>query len=215
MPLPRSLPPLETQARRLIELEVHLAAGVSEDQLHATAEAGSEQDGHALLVIHHHHAPASLLAPLLDLRGSKGFVVVDMEDVDSFTPVDGIDVPAAPVYIVRDVDRGDDLANWSPNEALPEIVGRGRTPLLLTEGIHWVLQQPEALERNHCFMTIGSRRRKDDHRLDSRTPAVWISNGTGRDGVARKNAPKVGWCWPGNRHQWLGFASGTSRSTST
>ena len=46
---------------------------------------------------------------------------------------------------------------------------------------------------------------------DSRTPAVWISNGTGRDGAGNRNAPKVGWCWADNRHSWLGFASAASR----
>ena len=30
---------------------------------------------------------------------------------------------------------------------------------------------------------------------------------TGRDGSERRGAPKVGWCWAGNRHTWLGFAS--------
>ena len=38
-----------------------------------------------------------------------------------------------------------------------------------------------------------------------------ISNGTGRDGAQRKNAPKVGWCWWNNRHTWLGFASTAGR----
>jgi len=47
--------------------------------------------------------------------------------------------------------------------------------------------------------------------LDSRTPAIWISNGTGRDGAANRGAPKVGWCWAGNRHTWLGFASAADR----
>ena len=79
------------------------------------------------------------------------------------------------------------------------------------EGILWVLQQPAALERNRCFMTIGSRLRKANGKLDARTPAIWISNGTGRDGRERRNAPKVGWCWWGNRHTWLGFASTTGR----
>jgi hypothetical protein len=60
-------------------------------------------------------------------------------------------------------------------------------------------------------MTIGSRRRKPNGRLDSRTPAVWISNGTGRDGKDAHGAPKVGWCWAGNRHTWLGFASAAGR----
>ena len=38
--------------------------------------------------------------------------------------------------------------------------GAWRTPLTLGEGIHWLLQRPEVLERNHCVMTIGSRLRK-------------------------------------------------------
>ncbi len=61
-----------------------------------------------------------------------------------------------------------------------------------------MLQQPAALERNHCFMTIGPRLRKANGALDARTPALWISNGTGRDGRERRDAPKVGWCWAGN-----------------
>lgn len=60
-------------------------------------------------------------------------------------------------------------------------------------------------------MTIGSRKRKPGGGLDARTPAIWISNGTGRDGIASRNAPKIGWCWAGNRHTWLGFASSSGR----
>jgi hypothetical protein len=85
-------------------------------------------------------------------------------------------------------------------------------PLTLGEGIHWVLQQPDVLDRNHCFMTIGSRKPKANGTFDARTPALWISNGTGRDGRERRNAPKVGWCWAGNRHTWLGFASAAQRT---
>ena len=103
------------------------------------------------------------------------------------------------------------MLDWSSDEALPAITARGRTPLLLSEGIHWLLQTPAVLERNRCFMTIGSRLRKPDGRLDARTPALWISGGTGRDGRERRDAPKVGWCWAGNRHTWLGFASAAAR----
>jgi hypothetical protein len=102
------------------------------------------------------------------------------------------------------------MRNWSPNEALPAILARGRTPLTVNEGISWLLQEPKVLEANHCFMTIGSRRPRGAT-LDARTPAIWISNGTGRDGPARRRAPKIGWCWAGNRHTWLGFASARSR----
>ncbi|MGI5951412.1 MAG: DUF5701 family protein, partial [Brooklawnia sp.] len=95
--------------------------------------------------------------------------------------------------------------------ALPEILSRGRTPLTISEGISWLLQDPGRLEANRCFMCIGSRKTAA-RGLDARTPAIWISRGTGRDGRARRDAPKVGWCWAGNHHTWLGFASTTGRS---
>ncbi|MET9495648.1 DUF5701 family protein [Streptomyces sp. NPDC006552] len=211
-----TLPSLRAQADRLIELGVHEIAGLPATDLRTFAEnAGptvNTADGAgALLTVHPRHAPASALAPLLRRDDKPGFVVTDMPDVDLFAPLDGIELPDAPFYLLTGVDRGDRMANWSPDEALPALTATGRTPLLLSEGVHWVLQQPAALERNHCFMTIGSRLRKAGGALDARTPALWISNGTGRDGRERRNAPKLGWCWAGNRHTWLGFASATGR----
>ncbi|MFF8840951.1 DUF5701 family protein [Streptomyces sp. NPDC015130] len=205
------LPSLAAQAERLIELGVHELAGVSADALRSfAAETTDGAEAGALLAVHPDRAPASALAPLLRRADKPGFVVVDMPDVDDFAP-SGIELPDAPFYLVTGVDRGDRMSNWSPEEALPALTEDERTPLVLTEGIHWVLQQPAALERNLCFMTIGSRLRKANGTLDARTPAIWISNGTGRDGRERRDAPKVGWCWWGNRHTWLGFASATGR----
>jgi hypothetical protein len=203
------LPPLTAQAQRLVELGVHSLAGLSAAEFCDAAAAAGPAAG-ALLVVHPDLAPASRLAPLVERDGRPGFVVVDMTDVDAFTPI--APLPAAPVYLVEGLERGDDLANRSPDEALPALTARGRSPLTLGEGLHWLLQQPAALERNRCFMTIGSRLRRPDGRLDARTPALWLSNGTGRDGRERKGAPKVGWCWAGNRHTWLGFASATGRT---
>ncbi|MEV1025693.1 DUF5701 family protein [Streptomyces sp. NPDC050264] len=207
------LPPLSAQAERLIELGVHESAGLPAADVRRFAEkARTSADGAgALLAVHPDRAPASALAPLLSRDGKPGFVVIDMPDVDDFTPLGTVALPEAPLYVLTGLDRGDQMANWSPDEALPALTARARTPLLLTEGIHWVIQQPAALERNHCFMTIGSRLRKAGGALDARTPALWISNGTGRDGRERRDAPKVGWCWAGNRHTWLGFASTTGR----
>ncbi|MGC9540045.1 DUF5701 family protein [Streptomyces sp. UG1] len=204
------LPPLTTQAEHLIALGVPDLAAIPADELRAFAEKAERGDGGTLLAVHPDRAPASALAPLLRRADKPGFAVVDMPDVDDFAP-DGIELPDAPLYVVTGIDRGDQMANWSPEEALPALTEQTRTPLLLTEGIHWVLQQPAALERNRCFMTIGSRLRKANGALDARTPAIWISNGTGRDGRERRDAPKVGWCWWGNRHTWLGFASTTGR----
>ncbi|GGW64179.1 DUF5701 family protein [Streptomyces caelestis] len=205
-----ALPAPSAQAERLIELGVHEIAGLSADEVRAFA-AETAGEG-ALLAVHPDRAPASALAPLLRREGKPGFVVVDMPDVDAFTPC-AVELPDAPLYVVTGVDRGDHMANWSPEEVLPALTKEDRTPLLLTEGIHWVLQEPAVLERNRCFMTIGSRLRKPNGSLDARTPAIWISNGTGRDGRERRNAPKVGWCWWNNRHTWLGFASTTGRSS--
>jgi hypothetical protein len=205
------LPSLPAQAERLVALGVHRLAGLSATDLRDAAAAAGPRDG-ALLVVHPSLAPASRLVPLVEREGKQAFLVVDMADVDAFTPIEQATPPAGPVHLVEAVDRGDDLLNWSPDEALLELTARGRTPLTLAEGLHWLLQQPEALARNRCFMTIGSRLRKADGRLDTRTPALWLSNGTGRDGREHRGAPKAGWCWAGNRHTWLGFASGTGRT---
>jgi uncharacterized protein DUF5701 len=203
-----ALPSLPEQAERLIELGVHDLAGLSAERMRDVPHIDQ-----FLLVIHPGLVPASALAPLLRVNDKPGFVVTDMADVDEFVPISSVTMPDAPLYLVSDLDRGDAMANWSPDEALPAISDAGRTPLTLTEGLHWLLQRPEALERGHCFMTIGSRLRKPGGSLDARTPAVWISNGTGRDGAANRDAPKVGWCWAGNRHTWLGFASAGGRKS--
>ncbi|MEU6873385.1 DUF5701 family protein [Streptomyces sp. NPDC046751] len=204
------LPSITDQAERLIQLGVHEIGGLGPAELRSFAAGTRARAG--LLVVSPDRVPASALAPRLRHQGKPGFVVVDMPDIDQFSPIGAMAVPDAPVYVVEGLDRGDHMANWSPDEALPAIAEEGRTPLLLAEGIHWVLQRPETLERGRCFMTIGSRLRKDNGTLDARTPALWISNGTGRDGRENRNAPKVGWCWAGNRHTWLGFASATGRT---
>jgi hypothetical protein len=196
------------QAERLIELGVDRMAGLPADRLRNLPDSSD-----ALLVVHPDLTPPSRLAPLLRVNDKSGFVVTDMVDVDEFAPIPSVKLPDAPLYLLRDLDRGDAMANWSPDEALPAIIEAGRTPLTLSEGLHWLLHRPDVLARGRCFMTIGSRRRKAAGSLDARTPAVWISNGTGRDGPANRDAPKVGWCWAGNRHTWLGFASASGRFT--
>jgi hypothetical protein len=203
-----ALPTLSDQAERLIALDVHRIAGLPADRVRNMPDSAD-----SLLVVHPDLAPPSALAPLLRVNDKPGFVVTDMADVDEFTPISSVKLPDAPLYLVHDLDRGDAMTNWSPDEALPAIADAGRTPLTLTEGLHWLLQRPDVLARGRCFMTIASRRRKPGGSLDARTPAVWISNGTGRDGPANRNAPKVGWCWAGNRHNWLGFASASGRFT--
>lgn len=197
---PSSFPPLRDQHARLVSRGLDLPP----------LPSGLEGD---LLVVHPRLVPAADLAPLLRRGDRPGFVVEDLVDLEEFVPAPGTEIPDADLYAVHAPDRGDEFADRSPDEVDPQLRAGGRELMTVSEGLCWVLQDPTVLERNRCFMTTGSRRPgRRPGTLDTRVPALWISNGTGRDGRERKDAPKVGWCWAGNRHTWLGVASVAGRS---
>lgn len=202
--------PLTDRIDALLGAGIAEVAAITADKLRGYAAALPDEPG-AVIAVHPRLVPAYTLAPLLRRQDRPGFVVTDLADLADFEPITGVEIPETPLYLIHDVDRGDDMRNWSPDESLPAIAGRERTPLTISEGISWLLQEPEYLEANHCFMTIASRKRAR-RGLDARTPAIWISGGTGRDGRSNRGAPKVGWCWAGNRHTWLGMASASRRS---
>lgn len=196
------------QVRRLVASGVAGAAGVPSARLEEWAAALPDAPG-SVLALHPDVAPAAALATCL-VRGDRpGFVVEDMADLHEFVPQ--AELPQSPLYLVEGVERGDGMRSWSPEEAQAAFDQRGRLPLTVHEGISWLLQEPDRLDPGACFMTIASRRPKAAGGFDARTPALWISGGTGRDGKERRGAPKVGWCWWRNRHTWLGFASATRR----
>ena len=215
-----SLPSVSVQADKLIRLGVPQILGQSTTQIKAAALA-LEQDlkgsgVEALLVPSQSPIAYADLLALVQHQGKNGFVVEDFVDSAEFIPVVGpgpepVLLPDSPWYLLICPKRGDEFQNASPAEALASISSANQFPLTITEGIFWLLQLPEVLERNHCFMTIGSRKPKGNGVFDSRTPALWISNGTGRDGSANRDAPKLGWCWWNNRHTWLGIAYAQQR----
>lgn len=51
-----------------------------------------------------------------------------MTDLEQFIPITDITIPDQPLYLLHDINRGDDMRNWSPNEALPAIIQLGRPP---------------------------------------------------------------------------------------
>ncbi len=63
-----------------------------------------------------------------------------MTDLEHFDPITGTDVPDHPLFVVHNIERGDEMRNWSPNEALPAIAQLGRTALTINEGISWLIQ---------------------------------------------------------------------------
>ncbi len=115
-------------------------------------------------------------------------------DLAGYDPIEGCEPPGE-AYLLLGVQRGAEFCNVRPEDATRVIRSRGRTPLTIDEGIALVTQVPQVLEKNKCFMLAGSRRH------DRRVPALWIS----------ERAPKLGWCWDGNPHTWLGTASAGAR----
>jgi len=144
--------------------------------------------------------PAEARVPLLRLTTSDRPGILDRnhgeEGLAPYRPVDGLDVPDAPVYLLTGIDRGDEFRDVAPRDALPVIASRGRTPLTIDEGLSLATVFPELLVKNHCFMLAGSTRG------DKRVPALWIS----------ERAPKLGWCFQGVPHSWLGVASARGRA---
>lgn len=129
------------------------------------------------------------------LGRKPGFSIFDAADIGRFTAVEDVAVPARDAYLVFDIDREKATLNVAPDKALPMITERGRTPITVEEGIAFITQFPASLEKNNCFSLAASRCG------DKRVPALWISS----------RAPKLGWCWAGNPHTWLGSASCATR----
>lgn len=112
-----------------------------------------------------------------------------------YRPIAEVGPPATRVWALVGVERGEEFCGVAPQDALPVVLARGRTPLTIPEGIALVRAFPAVLEKNRCFMLSGSRRG------DRRVPALWIAG----------RSPKLGWCWDGNPHSWLGVASTAAR----
>jgi hypothetical protein len=120
---------------------------------------------------------------------------LDRDELVQFKPITPVELPNTDAYVLLDVDLGAGSRNVRPEDALSDILGRGRSPLTIEEGIAVMVQQPEAIVKNWGFSMAGSRRG------DQRVPAFWVSEGR----------PKLGWCWDRNPHTWLGTASCASR----
>lgn len=193
-----------------LDLYVHhgypALAGLSEKKFRTLAQPALDSyagvDG--LLVVTSELIAPELRVPLVRLEGSSLPGIVDKNhDSDArkglshYLPREGVEVPHGPMYVAVDVDRGDEFRDVAPRDALPVIAARGRSPLTIDEGISLATVAPHVLIKNHCFMLAGSTRG------DKRVPALWIAD----------KAPKLGWCFDGVPHSWLGVASAANRKS--
>jgi hypothetical protein len=195
----------DRQVQNLVDKGYPAAAGVSESDLralvaplreHAVAGEPTRARVPFVLVISPRLVPIPEQIARTELNGNPGFSVFDPEDIGRFDPIEDVTIPPGDAYLVTDVDRGAATLNVAPNKALPHILEQGRSPLTVAEGIAFITQFPASLEKNNCFSLLASRCG------DKRVPALWIS----------QKAPKLGWCWAGNPHTWLGSASCAGRT---
>ncbi|HEX5016128.1 MAG TPA: DUF5701 family protein, partial [Actinomycetes bacterium] len=171
--------------RKRVEPLEALAASI------ATNHSGSDERAAFVLVPDLRGVDIEALVPKLILAGQTRPGKVDRnhgeEGLAPYLPLLELGIPDAP-YLVVDVERGEEFCDVSPVDALAAIAERKRSPLTIQEGVALQLSHPAMLQPNKCFMLAGSRRG------DKRVPALWIS----------QRAPKLGWCWQGNPHSWLG-----------
>lgn len=200
----RHLPGFDQQVQTLLDRGVAALAGTSEQELVALAEplrahvpADGAGDLPFVLVVGRALVHPAQLVPLLALRGKPGVTSMDADDVAGFVPRAELEVPDAPLHLLRDVDLGTQTLDVPPAAALPRIAAAGRSPLTLEEGLSVVLQAPDVLRTVCCFSVLGSRCG------DKRVPALWVKRG---------GQPRLGWCWEGAPHTWLGSASCASRA---
>lgn len=126
--------------------------------------------------------------------GGAGFTTMTDDELAAFRPLPELGVPASP-YLLLDVDLGADTVDVPPRDVLPGIAAAGRTPLTVAEGLAVLVSDPGVLRSRGCFSVAGSRAG------DKRVPAFWVS--------ARR--PRLGWCYQGAPHSWLGTASCAGR----
>ena len=127
----------------------------------------------------------------VDLRGKTGFTTMEPDDLARFVPITDAGVPTAQAYVLADIDTGPDTLDVPPDDAMPKILAAGRLPLTLDEGIAVVTHNPDLLGNGNRFSMLGSRCG------DRRVTAIWVS----------QRRPRLGWCWAGAPHTWLGSAS--------
>ena len=137
------------------------------------------------------------LAPAEEaMARTGGFVGMDPTTPAEYAPIAEIEIPDALSYVLYDVDLGAEFFDVTPDDALPRILERGRSPLTIEEGIAVLARSPDVLTTENAFSLLGSRRG------DRRVPALWLSGGR----------PRLGWCWAGAPHSWLGAASCAERA---
>ena len=103
-----------------------------------------------------------------------GFVGMDPTTPADYAPIAGLDIPDAASYVLRDVDLGAEFFDVTPDDALPEILARGRSPLTIDEGVAVLVQFPDVLTDGERVLAarLPPRRPARARALGQRRPAA-------------------------------------------
>ncbi|PXY28113.1 DUF5701 family protein [Prauserella muralis] len=203
----------DRQVQNLVERDYPTMAGLTSEQFtdlvaplrELAAGAGNDGDDPGtgllpfLIVVTRQVVPIEQMMQHTTLHNKTkpGFVDRSFEPgaLERFVATEQTDLPDDRVYLLFEIERGEEFCGAIPNDAMDTIAARGRSLLTIEEGIAMITHYPESLVKNKCFSLGGSRSG------DRRVPAIWIS----------QHAPKLGWCWERNPHTWLGMASAGHR----
>jgi Family of unknown function (DUF5701) len=187
----------DRQAKRLVGLFPQVADVVLplKSRLSDLPAANAALDIPFVLVLNPGLAPPEACMALVEHGGHPGVVEMTPTEPTAFQPIDEVDVPDADAYLAYGIDTGRETLNVTPDDALRLILQAGRSPLTIQEGIAVLIHRPGVLRAANAFSLLGSRSG------DKRVAALWISKGR----------PRLGWCWAGNPHTWLGSASCAGR----
>ncbi len=144
--------------------------------------------------------PASVMERVV-AKDKRGFVEMNPKQPKDFKST--VVLPENSIYLIINIETGNNYLNISPANCSRDIVKRKRTPLTLEEGVMVALLYPEIFTDKKNFNAIqmpGSRIANDEC-----VPSIWFSKG----------APRLGWCWDNNIHTWLGSASCAERSANS
>jgi hypothetical protein len=144
----------------------------------------------ALVVTSRLVSPDQVL-PTVHWKATTGWTEYTADDLAGYHPIGGVDVPDHAAYLVTDVDTGKATLDVRAKDAVPLIEAEGRTALTIDEGVSLLALWPGILKDRNAFFLPGTRD------ASKRVAALWVSKGH----------PRLGWCWEGNPHTWLGSAS--------
>ena len=195
------------QVRRLVDLGLADAAGLSVAAFRARLEplrdafaatAAIETDAIRPIIV----LAGSLASPdraiaLVDRSDGRPGTLIGVQEARAFETLPSVAIPDGDAYLLAGLDQGHSSRGIPPAAALTALAAAGRSPLTIAEGLALFAQDPGVISVNRGISLAGSSSG------DRRVPALWVSKGR----------PKLGWCYLGAPHSWLGTASCTDRLT--